>query len=83
MKRGLSTVFFFTMFALHVSAEIKVVFFVFFQWFQRDVRKGILSVGMSTILLSLSCSFSSVESDYLEVSELDNAPVTIEPYDMV
>ena len=30
--------------------------------------------------LSLSCSFSSVESDRLEVSKLDNAPETIEPY---
>ena len=30
--------------------------------------------------LSLSCLFSSVESDQLEVSELDYAPEMIEPY---
>ena len=29
---------------------------------------------------SLCCSFSSVENDKLEVSELDNPPKTIEPY---
>ena len=33
--------------------------------------------------LSPSCSFYSVESNQLEVSELDNTPETIEPYDMV